>query len=90
MPAKYSQVLFVPFYPLQHTELAQWACDISKLIVLLCHFCFVQPAEVLVFSSSGVQMERQGLFTLSVAVRCLIRSSRGGILSIRVIYERPY
>lgn len=71
------------------TNLSFSAFDISKLIFLLCHFCFIQP-EVLVSSSSGVQMEHQGLFTLSVSVRCLVRSGQGGILSIRVIYERPY
>lgn len=67
------------------------ACDIPKLIFLLCHFCFSQPEEAFVStSSSGVQMAHQGLFTLSVSMRCLISSGQGGTLSIRVIYEGPY
>ena len=65
------------------------ACDTSKLIFLLL-YQFIQPETVLVSSSSGVQMEHQGFFTLSVPVRCLIRSGQEGILSIKVIYEWPY
>lgn len=72
------------------TNLNFSGCDVSKLIFLSCHFCFNQPEEVVVSSSSGVQMDYQRLFTLPVSVRCLVRSGQGGILSIRVIYERPY
>lgn len=71
------------------TNLNFSVCDISGLFDW-CHLCFIHPVELIVSSSSGVQMEHQGLFTQSVCVRCLVRSSQGGILSIRVIYERPY
>lgn len=55
-----------------------------------CHLYFSQPNEVLVTSSFGVQIGTKELFTLSVSVRCLLSSSQGGILSIRVIYEKLY
>lgn len=90
-----------PFSPVVCWEYVPWdqiianlnfaACDFPKLIFVLCHFCSSQPEEVFVStSSSGVQMVHQGLFTLSVSMRCLISSSQGGTLSIRVIYEGPY
>lgn len=64
-----------------HTHLA---------VVSFLSFLFLSTKGGFRLSSSGVQMEHQGLFTMSVSMRCLLRSGQGGIPSIRVIYERLY